>query len=101
MPPYELPANATLSGLKSNSSKGGGGFNELRFEDKKGEEQVYLHAEKNIDVRVKNDRFETINNNRHLIVDKDKFEHVKNDRHETVDNHHIEKVKGDGLPAIW
>jgi len=94
-PPYDLPANATLSGLKSNSSKGGGGFNELRFEDKKGEEQVYLHAEKNIDVRVKNDRFETINNNRHLIVDKDKFEHVKNDRHETVDNHHIEKIVGD------
>jgi len=95
MPPYELPANATLSGMKSNTSKGGGGFNELRFEDKKGEEQVFLHAEKNLDVRVKNDRFENIGNNRHLVIEKDKFEHVKNDRNETVDNHHNEKIKVD------
>jgi len=95
MPPYELPGDETLSGLKSNSSKGGGGFNEIRFEDKKGEEQVFMHAEKNFDLRVKNDRFETIVNNRHLIVEKDKFEHVKNARNETVDSHHNEKIGGD------
>ena len=67
MPPYELPGDETLSGLKSNSSKGGGGFNELRFEDKKGEEQLFLHAEKNFDLRVKNDRFETIDQNRRRL----------------------------------
>jgi len=95
MPPYELPANETMSALKSNSSKGGGGFNEFRFEDKKGEEQLFIHAEKNFDMRVKNDRFETVVNNRHLIVETDKHEHVKNDRHENVDNHHHEKIGGD------
>ena len=53
MPPYDLPDNKTLSTLKSNSSKGGDGFNEIRFEDKKGEEQIFIHAEKNLDFRVK------------------------------------------------
>jgi len=95
MPPYALPDMGTISTLKSNSSKGGGGFNELRFEDKKGEEQVFVHAEKNLDIRVKSDRFETIGNNRHLVVEKDKRENVKNDRHEIVGNHHSEEIGGD------
>lgn len=57
MPPYELPANMTQSGIKSRSTKGGSSdnFNELRFEDKKGEEEIYLHAEKNFTRIVEND----------------------------------------------
>jgi len=94
-PPYELPGNKTMSTIKSNSSTGGEGFNEIRFEDKKGEEQVYIHAEKNLDFRVKNDRFETVGNNRHLHVEKDKFEHVDNNRSETVDADHQEKIGKD------
>jgi type VI secretion system secreted protein VgrG len=95
MPPYKQPDHKTKSGIKSRSSKGGGGFNELRFEDLKGEEQVFLHAEKNLDIRVKHDRFETVVNNRHLVVEVDKLEHVKNDRHEKVDHHHSEEIGGD------
>jgi type VI secretion system secreted protein VgrG len=50
-PPYSLPANQTQSGIKSRSTKNGTGetFNELRFEDKKGEEQIYFHAEKDFE----------------------------------------------------
>ncbi len=55
MPPYTLPDEKTKSAIKSYSSKGGGGFNEIRFEDKKGSEQLFLHAEKDQDNRVKND----------------------------------------------
>jgi type VI secretion system secreted protein VgrG len=95
MPPYPLPANATMSAVKSNSSKGGKGFNELRFEDKKGDEQIFMHAEKNFDLRVKNDRFETVVRNRHLVVEQDKLEHVKHDRNEKVDNHHNEEIGAD------
>jgi len=95
MPPYALPDNKTLSAIKSNSSKGGGGFNEIRFEDKKGEEQIFMHGEKNIDTRIKNDCFEWIGNNRHLVVVKDQFEHVKNNRDETVDADHKEKIGKD------
>ena len=85
----------TVATWKTNSSKGGGGFNELRFEDKKGEEQVFLHGEKNLDIRVKNDRFETVGNDRHLVVENDKYEQVKNDRHEVVDGSHFEEVGAD------
>ena len=95
MPPYKLPDNKTMSGIKSLSSLKGAGFNEIRFEDKKGEEQVFIHAEKNQDIRVKNDRFETIVNNRHLLVKKDKFEHVENNRDEVVDSDHKEKIGKD------
>jgi type VI secretion system secreted protein VgrG len=93
--PYELPANKTISSLKSNTSKGGGGFNEIRFEDKKGEEQVFIHAEKNVDTRVKNDAFEWIGNNRHLVVKKDQVEHVENNRSEIVDADHTEEIGKD------
>ena len=67
MPPYTLPANATQSGIKSRSSKGGGSanFNELRFEDKKGEEQVYIHAEKNQDNVVENDETTEVGHDPH------------------------------------
>ncbi len=55
-PPYSLPDNQTQSGIKTRSSKEGTAenFNELRFEDKKGEEQVYVHAEKNLDCVIEN-----------------------------------------------
>jgi type VI secretion system secreted protein VgrG len=93
--PYDLPANKTMTTFKSNSSKGGSGFNEIRIEDKKGSEQIFIHGEKNMDLRLKNDRFETIENNRHLVVKKDKFEHVENNRDETVDADHKEKIGKD------
>jgi type VI secretion system secreted protein VgrG len=56
MPPYVLPDNRTQSGLKTRSSLEGTeeNFNELRFEDKKDEEQIYFHAEKNFDRVVEN-----------------------------------------------
>ncbi|HHN77115.1 MAG TPA: type VI secretion system tip protein VgrG [Phycisphaerales bacterium] len=94
-PPYPPTQFGTVTTWKTNSSKGGGGFNELRFEDKKGEEQVFLHAQKNLDIRVGNDRFENIGNDRHLVVENDKFEHVKNDRNEIVEGNHTEKIEGD------
>ena len=52
--PYELPANKTIAGVKSNSSKGGGGYNEFIFEDMQGSEKIGLHAEKDLDIVVKN-----------------------------------------------
>jgi type VI secretion system secreted protein VgrG len=94
-PPYDLPKFKTMSAFKSNSSKGGDGFNEIRFQDEKGKEQIFMHGEKNLDIRIKNDRFETIENDRHLTVNKDKFEHIKNNRDETVDADHKEKIGKD------
>lgn len=95
MPPYALPGAATRTLLKSSSSKGGDGFNELRFEDKKGEEQIFLHGEKDVDVRLKNDSKEFVGHDRHLVVKNDQLEKVGNDRHETIVRDHIEKVGRD------
>ncbi len=94
MPPYKLPDEKTKSAIKSYSSKGGGGFNEIRFEDKKGSEQIFIHAEKNQDVRIKNDRLEWIGNESHLIVKKDQMEQVEGDNHLTVKGDQNEKVDG-------
>ncbi len=102
MPPYALPDEQTKSTIKTMSSKGGGGFNEIRFEDKKGDEQIFIHGEKNQDIRLKNDLYEWIGNDSHLIVKKDQIESIENDRHLKVGNddvaeigkdHHL-KVKG-------
>jgi type VI secretion system secreted protein VgrG len=62
--PWALPANKTQSGIKTDSSLGGGGSNEMRFEDKAGSEQVYVHAQKDLDTEVEN------NETRHVKVDR-------------------------------
>lgn len=95
LPPYELPTHKTLSTLKSNSSKGGQGFNELRFDDQKGEEQFFLHAEKDLDVRVKHDRKEWVGNEAHQIVKKDQFESVEGGRHTTIKGDCLSQIDGD------
>lgn len=94
MPPYTLPDEKTKSTLKSNSSKYGGGFNEIRFEDKMDKEQIFIHAQKDEDVRVKNDCKEYIGNERHLIVKSDQFEQVDGDKHLTVKGDQNEKING-------
>ncbi|MEJ2691656.1 MAG: type VI secretion system tip protein VgrG [Candidatus Thiodiazotropha sp.] len=94
-PPYALPAEKTKSTLKSNSSKGGNGFNEIRLEDKKGEEQIFVHAEKDQDLRIKYDRFEWVGHNRHLVVKRDKFERVENNSHRRIDVDYLDHIKND------
>jgi len=86
-PPYELPGNATQSGIKTRSSKSGtrDNFNEIRFEDKKGSEQLYMHAEKNMDTRVENCQTVNVDVNRSVTVGNDEKHHVKNNREKNVD----------------
>jgi type VI secretion system secreted protein VgrG len=100
MPPYTLPDNQTQSTWKSMSSKGGGGFNELRFEDNKGSEQIFIHGEKDMDMRIKNDRREWIGEDRHLVVTRDKLEKTGRDSHLDLTRDHIEKIGRDHHLAI-
>jgi len=83
MPPYELPANATRSTIKT-LSKGGGGFNEIRFEDAAGSEELFLHAQKDMQVRVLNSHSASIGANASLTVGKDSSEMVGEERHLVV-----------------
>src|SRR6185312_3071394 len=95
MPPYKLPDEKTKTVIfKSNSSKGGGGFNEFRVEDKKGKEQIFINAERNQDIRIRNDRYETVGNESHFIVKKDQLEEVGGDKHLHVKGDQNEKVDG-------
>ncbi|WP_233809734.1 type VI secretion system Vgr family protein [Paraburkholderia sp. HP33-1] len=75
-PPYTLPDNQTQSGIKTNTSKGGNGFNELRFEDKKDSEEVFLQAQKDLNANVINDAAWTIGH--------DETSTIKNARTHTV-----------------
>jgi type VI secretion system secreted protein VgrG len=97
MPPYTLPDNMTRTTFMSRSTKGGGSanYNELRFEDKKGNEQIFLNAEKDMDHRVENDSREYIGNDRHLIVKNDQKEKVQGEQHIQVVKDRNEKVGGD------
>ena len=86
LPPYELPANASVSTLKSRSVKGpADAFNELRFEDLKGKEYVWLQAQK--------DRFEVVEDTFKSEIGKDEHRTVKKDRKEKIEGEHHLTVK--------
>jgi type VI secretion system secreted protein VgrG len=107
MPPYKLPDEKTKSTIKTNSSIGGNGFNEIRFEDEKGKEQIFIHGEKDLDIRIKSDRRESIGNDRHLIVKRDLKEKIEFDKHVMVGRNEFREVKTDynlkvgGMSAVW
>jgi type VI secretion system secreted protein VgrG len=94
MPPYGLPDNATQSGIKSRSTKGGGdaNFNEIRMEDKKGSEELYIHAEKNHTNITENDRSEDVGHDRTLHVGHDKSETIDNNKAIKVTKNHDETI---------
>lgn len=76
-PPLDLPAEKTRSTLRSSSSPGGEGFNELRMEDAAGAEEVFLHAQKDLDIIVKNDKSQRVGGNEQLLVEKDRSREVR------------------------
>jgi type VI secretion system secreted protein VgrG len=96
MPPYTLPDYQTRSTFMSRSSKGGGAsnYNELRFEDKMGDEQIFINAEKDMDLRVENDSREFIGANRSLIVTTNQLEQIQTDKHLHVEGNHFEQIDG-------
>lgn len=110
MPPYDLPTNATQSGIKTRSSQKGSAqnFNELRFEDKKGSEQLYIQAEKDMDTLVKHDqtlevdhdRKTTIKHDEQDTIEHDLTTHVKNDEKHTVDKQQTVKIGADRKKTV-
>jgi len=91
-PPVALPSEKTRSTLRSASTPGGEGFNELCFEDAKGEEEVFFHAQKDLNVVIENDRTERILGNETLTVTKD--------RSRTVHGNQLLEVKKDDTSTI-
>lgn len=93
-PPYELPANQTQSGVKSRSTKGGSeeNFNEIRFEDKKDSELIYVQAEKDYEKLVKNDRRRKIGHDESLDVGNDQTESIGANKSLSVGKNHNESI---------
>ena len=91
--PYELPAHKTRSVFKTLSSPGGGGYNELRIEDKKGEEQIYLHAQKDWDENIEHDQTVRVGNERHDAVEANSYSEFKAEEHVTVQGERKVEVK--------
>jgi len=84
----------TQSGIKTRSTKDGTpeNYNELRFEDKKGEEQIFIHAEKDFDTEVENDQTLTVDHDRTKTVKHDENSTIKHDRNKTVENNQTETI---------
>ena len=101
-PPYALPGDQTQSGIKSRSSKAGGtdNFNEIRFEDKKGSEVLFIHAEKDEQVEVENDRSDSVGHDETVSIGNDRSESVKNNESITIDKNRTESVGGDESVSI-
>jgi len=97
MPPYTLPDNGTRSGVLTRSSPNGSAStnNELRFEDKKGSEQVYLHAEMDMDQSVEHDLRVSIGNNDSLTVGKDQMAKIGGNANRAVAGNLVESIGGD------
>jgi type VI secretion system secreted protein VgrG len=92
--PYKHTDATTTSGIKTRTVEGGSdNFNELRFEDKQGKEEIYIHAEKDKAIRIKNDRLEWVGKKSHLIVGDDRFEKMEADHHVSGKNRN-EKLAG-------
>ena len=94
LPTYTLPEHKTRSGIKTRSSPGGSGFNEIRFEDKAGKEQVFIHAQRDYDLRIAHDSRTSVASGRHLSVAGGLWEWVGKNHHATVDGDHVEAVGG-------
>ncbi len=94
MPPYELPADKTKSTIKTRSTPDDDGSNEIRFEDKKGSEELYLHAQKDHSLAVENDSSTTVGH--------DKTVSVTNDYNVTVSegNYSHTVTKGDASSTV-
>ncbi|MFD1259674.1 type VI secretion system tip protein TssI/VgrG [Entomomonas asaccharolytica] len=75
-----MPANKTKTGFKTNSSPGGGGSNELTFEDKAGQEQIYIHAQKDANTLVENDQSETVKHDKSTTVLNNQSTAVSNEK---------------------
>jgi type VI secretion system secreted protein VgrG len=95
--PYSLPEHKTKTVLRSHSSPQTGGYNELSIEDRAGQEQIYLRAQRDLEQLILNDSDTKIGNDRREQITRDSHSLISNDRFEQVDNHSASLIKGDEL----
>jgi|GEM_PF-1474402 len=95
-PPYGLPANKTRMSIKSQTHKGKG-FNELRFEDENGQEEVFIHAQRDQNNIVGNDETTQVGVNRTESVAKNEIIQIAENRQQTIGGYQVTQVGKDIL----
>ena len=97
MPKYKLPDMSTMTGVLTRSVKEGGAANanELRFEDKKGSEEIYINAEKDMNVNVESDNYRNVGNNEVVGIEKSRWTTIKENETTVVKGTLTEAVTGD------
>ncbi len=93
--PYDLPANKTRTVFKTLSSPGGGGYNELRIEDRKGAEQIYIHAQRDWDENIEHDQKIRVGHERHDTVEANSYSEFRAEEHLAVAGDRKVEVKPD------
>ncbi len=93
--PYDLPANKARMVFKTLSSPGGGGYNELRIEDRKGAEQIYLHAQRDWDENIEHDQKIRVGHERHDTVEANSYSELKAEEHLIVAGDRKVEIKPD------
>ncbi len=93
--PYDLPANKTRTVFKTLSSPSGGGYNELRIEDRKGAEQIYIHAQRDWDENIQHDQKIRVGHERHDTVKAASFTELRAEEHLTIASDRKVEVKPD------
>jgi type VI secretion system secreted protein VgrG len=107
-PPFALPDGGMVGGIKSNSTPGGGGYNELSLNDTKGKEKIVMHGQYDMETTIENDQTLTVHNNRTSTVDVDDSETVGNNQtqsigvnqDQTIGSNHTLKVGADETITI-
>jgi type VI secretion system secreted protein VgrG len=100
MPPYALPSGGVVSGLKSNSTKGGGGYNEISMNDTKGDEVIVIHGQKDMDTVIENDRTEEIGHDESITIANNRTESVGANETISIDGNRTENVAKNESIAI-
>ena len=102
LPPWDLPAHKTQSGLLSRSSKGGtaANANAFRFEDEKGKEEIWMHAEKDQRIEVENDESHWVGHDRSKTIGHDETSTIQHDRTKFVGNDETNRIKANLYETI-
>lgn len=99
-PPFSLPGEKTRSGIRTRSTPGGSGFNELSFEDRQGSEQIRVIAQRDLDEAVAHDHTRRVGFNESISIGRHRSVAVGGDHTETVAGSRSETVSGNAIEAI-
>ena len=98
--PLKLPADKTQSTLRSRSTPGGGGYNELRLEDRQGHEKIYLHAQRDMQQHIENDSRLQIDGQREETISGTSVVVLKGEDQQTISGDRKVEVQGNDFQAV-